>query len=254
MIVTDGDGHNSSWGDYDNDGDLDLFAGVPQGVQRLYRNNGDGSFTRLTDGTVVADSGASGGLWGDYDNDGDLDLFVAVAYGGNNHLYRNEGNENHWLHLKLIGAAPDRTQTAVGSNMSAIGARVTVMATIDGRAVQQVQEVSGQTGMYNQNSLDVEFGLGDATVVDALTVRWPSGVVQTLTDVAADQFMTLMYSPDQDRVRIYFAARDVLYQMNLDGSDLRSVADGLSRDNQDLVADVAHHGIYAVSYDQPAQI
>ena len=142
VIVTDGDGHNSSWGDYDNDGDLDLFAGVPQGVQRLYRNNGDGSFTPLTDGTVVADSGASGGLWGDYDNDGDLDLFVAVAYGGNNHLYRNEGNENHWLHLKLIGAAPDRTQTTVGSNMSAIGARVTVMATIDGRAVQQVQELS----------------------------------------------------------------------------------------------------------------
>ena len=70
------------------------------------------------------------------------------------------------------------------------------MATIDGRAVQQVQEVSGQTGIYNQNSLDVEFGLGDAIVVDVLTVRWPSGVLRTLTDVAADQFITLVYDDD----------------------------------------------------------
>ncbi|MFZ2424319.1 MAG: LamG-like jellyroll fold domain-containing protein, partial [Anaerolineae bacterium] len=177
------------------------------------------------------------------------------AYGGNNHLYRNEGNENHWLHLKLIGAAPDRTQTTVGSNMSAIGARVTVMATIDGRAVQQVQEVSGQTGMYNQNSLDVEFGLGDAIVVDVLTVRWPSGVFRTLTDVAADQFITLVYDDDQGAARIYFAAGDLLYQMNLDGSDLRIVASGLaSNRNQSLFADPLGNTIYANGWDQQAQI
>lgn len=195
VIVTDGDGHNSSWGDYDNDGDLDLFAGLAPLVQRLYQNNGDGTFTRLTNGAVVQDSGASGGLWGDYDNDGDLDLFAAVDRGGNNHLYRNDGNENHWLHLKLVGAASDQTQTGVGSNQSAIGARITAMATIGGRAVVQVQEVAGQTGMYNQNSLDVEFGLGDAIAVDTLTVRWPSGVVQTLTDVAANRFLTIQESP-----------------------------------------------------------
>lgn len=195
VIVTDGDGHNSSWGDYDNDGDLDLFAGLAPLIQRLYQNNGDGTFTRLNNGAVVQDSGASGGLWGDYDNDGDLDLFVAVDRDGNNHLYRNDGSQNHWLHLKLIGAASNQTLTGVGSNRSAIGARITAAATIGGRTVQQVQEVSGQTGMYNQNSLDVEFGLGDATVVDTLTVRWPSGVVQTLTDVAVDQSLTIQEAP-----------------------------------------------------------
>ncbi len=251
VIVTDGDGHNSSWGDYDNDGDLDLFAGLAPLVQRLYQNNGDGTFTRLTNGAVVQDSGASGGLWGDYDNDGDLDLFVAVDRDGNNHLYRNEGNQNHWLHLKLIGAASNQTHTGVGSNRSAIGARITAVATIGGRAVQQVQEVSGQTGMYNQNSLDVEFGLGDATVVDTLTVRWPSGVVQTLTDVAADQFLTLA----DDTAKIYFAAGDVLYQMNLDGSDLRNVASGLANNrNQSLFADPTSNTIFANGWDQPVQI
>jgi hypothetical protein len=195
VIVTDGEGHNSSWGDYDNDGDLDLFAGLAPLVQRLYQNNGDGTFTRLTNGAVVQDSGASGGLWGDYNNDGNLDLFVAVDRGGNNHLYRNEGNENHWLRLNLIGAAPDQTQTGLGSNTSAVGARITAVATIGGRTVVQVREVSAQTGMYNQNSLDVELGLGDATIFDTVTVRWPSGIVQTLTDVTVDQFLTIQEVP-----------------------------------------------------------
>jgi hypothetical protein len=190
-ICTDGDGHNSSWGDYDNDGDLDLFAGIPQGPQRLYQNNGDGTFTRLTTGVVVADSGASGGLWGDYDNDGDLDLFVSVGYGGNNHLYRNDGNANHWLQIKLIGAALQQPRIGTVTNKTAIGARVTVAAAIGGHIVQQMQEVSGQTGMYNQNSLDLDFGFGDATVINSVSVTWPSGVTQVLTNMAVDQVLTI---------------------------------------------------------------
>lgn len=189
VIVTDGNLHGSSWADYDNDGDMDLFAVPCTGFQRLYQNNGDGSFTKITTGEIVTDSGSSIGIWGDYDNDGDMDLFVAVD--GDDFLYRNDGNQNHWINLRLIGAAPEQIKSGAGTNRSAIGTRVTMTATINGHLVQQVQEVSGQTGFMGQDSLNIEFGLGDATVINSLTLRWPSGIVQVLTNVAGDQFLTL---------------------------------------------------------------
>ena len=89
---------SSSWGDCDNDGDLDLFVAnggdTPNQNNLLYRNNGDGTFTKITAGEIVNDGGWSqGSSWGDYDNDGDLDLFVANSYGSqNNFLYRNNGD------------------------------------------------------------------------------------------------------------------------------------------------------------------
>lgn len=99
-IATDeGSWIGCSWGDYDNDGYLDLFVGngtfVPDGDLKnaLYRNNRDGTFTKITDGPVVNDIVNSyGGVWGDYDNDGFLDLFVANEEGKRNCLYRNKGN------------------------------------------------------------------------------------------------------------------------------------------------------------------
>jgi hypothetical protein len=90
-VVTDGGtSRGCAWGDYDNDGDLDLFVanGIntpPDENNFLYTNNGDGTFTKVTSGDVVTDGGFSlGCAWGDYDSDGDLDLFVANS--GNNFL------------------------------------------------------------------------------------------------------------------------------------------------------------------------
>jgi enediyne biosynthesis protein E4 len=96
-LVTDiSSSWSGSWGDYDNDGDLDVFiaTGYPLAANdMLYRNNGDGSFTRILTGPQVTEGLRSGcGAWGDVDNDGDLDLFVTTAYNSastRNLLYKN---------------------------------------------------------------------------------------------------------------------------------------------------------------------
>src|SRR5262245_39848028 len=78
-IVTDsGHSFGCAWGDYDNDGDLDLIVGRGYGdASALYRNNGNGTFTRVSNAITEAVGDTDGVVWGDYDNDGDLDLFAA---------------------------------------------------------------------------------------------------------------------------------------------------------------------------------
>ena len=120
-----------------------------------------------------------GGGWGDYDNDGFLDLFVTETH-GNNALYHNVGNTNHWIKFQFEGTVANRT---------AIGAKVRLKATIGGQTFWQMREVSG--GNFCQNDLRPNFGLGEATNVDLVRIEWPSGIVQEFQNVAADQFLTV---------------------------------------------------------------
>lgn len=187
-IVNDGGSSlGSAWGDFDNDGDLDLFVANDLGSSNfLYSNNGNGSFTKITAGVIVNDGGVSqGAAWADYDNDGDLDMFVANAGNTSNFLYANDGNNNKWINIKLVGMA---------SNRSAIGARVKVQATINGISRSQVQEIAGQTGFGSQNSLNVEFGLGNAAIINMIEITWPSNIVQTITNQSVNQFITVIES------------------------------------------------------------
>jgi hypothetical protein len=188
-MVTDlGHSIGSSWVDYDNDGDLDLFVvNVFGSTNKLYRNNSDGTFTKMTSGAIVTDSNFSFGCgWADYDNDGDQDVFVTnggISQTRNNFFYRNDGNQNQWLRIQCQGTV---------SNTSAIGAMIRVKATIAGKAVWQTQQISGQTGFLGQNSLNPEFGLGNAAMIDSLVVQWPSGRKQVLTNVASNQFLKIV--------------------------------------------------------------
>jgi len=176
----------SSWGDIDNDGDIDLFIGGYDGINLLFTNNGNGSFTRIDTGSVVNDgSYKMGAMFGDYDNDGDLDLFTARNnyFGGNNTLYMNTGNSNKQINIKCVGMI---------SNKAGIGAKVFVRAIINGTAKRQMQVVSSQTGGANSgmNSLNAEFGLGNATIIDSVIIKWPSGVIDKYTNVGVNQFVT----------------------------------------------------------------
>lgn len=99
IITRDGTGFSTgaSWGDYDNDGDDDLFISNSSNLVAqknfLYRNEGEGYFTRITTGEIVTETSAfiaGGASWGDFDNDGNLDLFFAQW--GNDRLYHNDGS------------------------------------------------------------------------------------------------------------------------------------------------------------------
>ena len=100
-----GTSRGSSWGDYDNDGNLDLIICNPDTVYQydsqnfMYHNEGGGVFTKVTSGFIVEERGdyESHAIWGDYDNDGNLDLFIP-RYNDTNILCKNQG----YVQIKLL--------------------------------------------------------------------------------------------------------------------------------------------------------
>ena len=173
-------GHGAAWADFDNDGDLDLFVANDGQENKLFRNDG-GEFVDVGVGYGAVDF-TKGVAGGDYDLDGDVDLYLTNI--GANTLLRNDwadGTGNHWLQVDLQGR---------GMNTYGIGARVIA---VDG-ARRQLREVRCGSGYLSQDSLTAEFGLGAATIVDSLLVRWPSGEWQVLENVVADQRVKL-YEP-----------------------------------------------------------
>ena len=188
-----------SWGtvffDYDNDGYEDLYVASgyldtddPNRREQpnlLFRNDGAGGFEDVSGVSGAADWGTGRGVaYADFDGDGCLDLFLvnmglSAAMGEPARLYHNRCNwGNNWLVVETAGTT---------SNRDGIGARVSLTA--GGRT--QIREVTAGASNSSQNMLPVHFGLGSADIVDEITVRWPSGTVQTLRNVSPNRTLTI---------------------------------------------------------------
>ena len=110
--------NSSAWGDYDNDGDLDIIlTGLNGSIRttKLYKNNGDNSFTEQTSVTL-AGVAYSSVAWGDYDNDGDLDLLLTGDNGSSriSKIYRNNGNNTFTDQTSIVLSGVDRSSVAWG--------------------------------------------------------------------------------------------------------------------------------------------
>lgn len=97
LLTNGGNTMSGSWGDYDNDGDMDVFLANDQGFNALFRNNGNFNFTKILNDTLVKTPARSfSSAWSDVDNDGDLDVFVTNAFLPGtkqvNFFYTNNGN------------------------------------------------------------------------------------------------------------------------------------------------------------------
>lgn len=201
--------------DFDNDGWIDIYVNngglsnvlindvigqMPMFVQfyiawepalnKLYRNNGDLTFTDITDGSGAEGFGIGSGVGAaDFNEDGFPDLFltnrtyysdgVRVNIPQQNHMLINDGNDNHWLKIKLTG-----TQ----SNTNAYGTKVKVTA----GGMTQMREHTSAHGYNSTNDPILMFGTGQAAQIDSVEIAWPSGVIQKLSGIAADQVLEVI--------------------------------------------------------------
>jgi len=187
----------AAWGDVDNDADLDLLVVTGENdtqPNRLYKNNGDGTFSDVGASVGIAgqvEGKGADGMMMDADNDGFLDIFITNGAGGTDAcpngpyllFHNNHENGHHWLKTQLVGQV---------SNRDGIGAKVWV-STSDG--VTQYRQHFGPQHLMAQDRLPLHFGLGTQTVVTRIEVHWPSGLVSELSNVPADQMVTLV-EPD----------------------------------------------------------
>ena len=170
----------SCWGDFNNDGFIDL-AVTNDGYNKLYQNlNGKSFKSILISGFTDTARNSNGVVWLDANNDGFLELYVANGKNELNQFFKNIGNKNNYVKIQLIGS---------NSNRSAIGSKVKIYS----NGNLQVQEVCTQSGggCGSQKSLTVHFGIGKAAKIDSLFLEWPSGKTDSLYDLKANIKHTL---------------------------------------------------------------
>jgi enediyne biosynthesis protein E4 len=181
--------------DYDLDGWPDIFVAdghIEDQIERvqktvkfaepphLFRNLGSGKFQEVTEamGAVFASPKvARGAAYADIDNDGDLDILVTTN-AGRAYLFRNDGETNNSLRIKLVGTK---------SNRDGIGA----VAHVTVAGMKEDQMLSSGSSYLSQSELVLTFGLGSHAKADAVEINWPSGQVDKLSNVAGGQTVTI---------------------------------------------------------------
>ena len=189
-------GFGVGWFDYDNDGQLDLLVvnGEVRGVEELLRirdpyplhqrnqlfhNTGEGKYVEVTDraGPVFELSEVSrGAAFGDVDNDGDTDVLVINNAGPARLLINQVGERSDWIGLRLIGKDQARDM---------IGARVALFREDRPTLYRRVHSDSSYA---SASDLRIHFGLGDDARITKVEVTWPSGLIETFTELQAGRY------------------------------------------------------------------
>ena len=182
------------WGtkffDYDNDGWVDLFIACghvyPQlehyrQRKLLHHNNRDGTFSEVAEqcgAPLMAERAGRGVAFGDIDNDGDVDMVINDLDGSPQLLRNDGGNANNSVLIKTVG---------VKSNRDGIGARVRVVS----GDLTQIDEVRSGGSYISQSDLRLHFGFEKRTKIDLIEIRWPSGVVDKITNANMNRIITV---------------------------------------------------------------
>ncbi len=212
---------SSAIGDYDNDGDMDIIITASSGTHKYFRNNLDTTnsteeaYTNITAGSGWDTNNSLNidNVTYDFDNDGFLDVlgggnkimfnqhnstFAPVSYSGigvgaigdlNNDGFLDiqngttvryaVPNTNKWIKVALQG---------IESNINGIGARIEIY----GAWGKQIRDIRSGEGFKYMSSLNAHFGIGQATTIDQVIIRWPSGTVDTYNNVAPNQRLTVV--------------------------------------------------------------
>jgi hypothetical protein len=189
----------TGWGtgifDFDNDGSKDLFTANAEILDTsmkishrpfpignsLFHNRGDltlEDWSARVGADFARPAAHRGAAFGDFNNDGKIDIVVSVINGPPELLINRSTAPNHWIMLKLVGTK---------SNRDGLGTKVKVAT---GQRIQ-FNVATTAVGYNSSSDKRVHFGLGNAAVVDKIELAWPSGIKQVLTNVKADQIITI---------------------------------------------------------------